>query len=203
MGLEELLSHLGAGGGARRRGKPAPTTGADLEYELSLDFLSAIRGTTTTIRLSQGDDTETLSVKIPPGVKEGSRIRIRGKGQPGRGGRGDLYIVTRVGEHPYFRRDGNDIYVDVPVSITEATLGAKVDVPTLDGLTTVTVPPGTPSGRKLRLRSKGAPGPTPGDLYVGIQIVPPSKVSAKGAELLQKFDQAEDFNPRANVAWKE
>src|SRR5690606_34823276 len=100
---------------------------------------------------------EQLTVKIPPGVSDGQRIRVRGKGYPGGPGvpPGDLYIICRVAPHPYFRRIGNDIYLDLPLSITEAALGTKVQIPTIEGRTVLTVPPGTPSGARLRLKGKG------------------------------------------------
>ncbi|HUS47621.1 MAG TPA: DnaJ C-terminal domain-containing protein [Phycisphaerae bacterium] len=206
MGLDEILERLGGGPSRRsaRRG-PAPK-GADLEYNLTLDFMAALRGTTAAIRLQSPDgESETINVKIPPGVHDGSKVRVRGKGNQGPGGRGDLYIITAVRPHPYFRREGGDIYVDVPVSITEAALGAKVDVPTTDGMMTIKVPPGSAGSRKLRLRGKGAPsadGKTRGDQYVVLRIVPPEKISPRGADLLKQFDESEKFDPRANVPWK-
>jgi DnaJ-class molecular chaperone len=205
MSLEEILEKLG-GGGARggRRRRPA-ARGGDVEYNLTLDFMAAVHGTTATVRVQPaGEPAETISVKIPPGVGEGSKVRIRGKGQAGPAGRGDLYIITHVRPHAYFRREGDDIYVDVPVSLTEAALGGKVDVPTIDGMTTVTIPPGTASSRRLRLRGKGVgrSGGARGDEYVVLRLVPPPKTSAKGAELLRQFAEAEPFDPRKDVPWK-
>jgi curved DNA-binding protein len=123
--------------------------------------------------------------------------------QPSPGGAGDLYIVTGVRPHPYFRREGNDIYVEVPISFRESALGGKVDVPTLDGMTTVTIPPGTASGRRLRLRGKGVKaGEEVGDQYAVIRIVPPTTVSESAAKLLKEFDAKEPFDPRANAPWR-
>ncbi len=211
MSLEEILSALGGGrmGGQRvrdaRRRRTAPK-GNDVEYHLTLDFMQAIRGTTASVRLGHsGGGSQKLKVKIPPGVREGQKIRLEGKGQPGRGGNGDLFIVVHVGEHPYFRRQGNDIYVDVPVGIAEASLGAKVNVPTIDGMTTVKIPPGTSSAQKLRLAGKGAPDTSSGkrgDQYVNVKIVPPKKISQKGAELLKQFQKQEKDDPRSNAPWK-
>ena len=208
LSLEEILERLG-GGAARSRGgrrRSAPTRGADIEYDLTLDFLSAVRGTTATLRFQgDGQQSETLSVKIPPGVREGSRVRVRGKGHQGPAGRGDLYIVTHVGEHPYFRREGGDLYVEVSISIAEAALGASVQVPTLEGMTTIKVPPGSPSGRKLRLRDKGVPiaaGGQRGDEYVVLKIVPPQRLSARGEELLREFEKAEKDEPRKDAPWR-
>lgn len=207
MGLEEILAALGGG----RRGRaPRPARrsarGENVEYNLTLEFLPAIMGTTARLKIGrEGGKSEMLEVKIPPGVGEGSKIRVRGKGRSGPAGPGDVYIITHVREHPYFHREGNDIYVDVPISIIEASLGTKVDVPTVDGMTTVTIPPGMASNKKLRLKGKGVRqggGKTPGNQYVVVRIVPPPKVSAKGAELLRKFDETEKHNPRENVPWK-
>ena len=211
MSLDEILQAL-RGGAPRRRAGPASSAqarGADLEHHLTLEFLQAAWGTTTTLELQRGGrgaaDSETITVKIPPGVREGSKIRVRGKGAQGPGGSGDLYIVTHVREHPYFRREGDDIYVEVPISIAEAALGAKVDVPTIDGMTTVTIPPGTSSSRRLRLRGKGIAGPgnkPRGDEYVVIKIVPPKRLSPRGEQLLKEFQAEEAHNPRDEVPWK-
>lgn len=212
MGLEDILNALGGGGrGARRgRGRSAPAEpGPDQQHDITLDFMTAVRGGVTRLNVSGHtpdgrSHRETLEVKIPPGVNEGSKIRLRGKGAEGPGGAGDLYIVIHIAAHPYFRREGNDILVDVPVTIAEAALGAKVDVPTIDGMTTVAIPPGTGSMRKLRLRSKGVADASGqrGDQYVCLQIVPPPTISAEGQELLRKFQSHEKFDPRGDVPWK-
>jgi DnaJ-class molecular chaperone len=172
--------------------------------------MQAIYGTEAALQITDGDtraeSSETITVKIPPGVKDGQRIRVRGKGGQGPGGAGDLYIVCRVRRHPFYRREESDLYVDVPISVVEATLGAKIDVPTIDGMTTVTIPAGTPSGRRLRLRDKGVrpaeKGKPRGDQYVVIKIVPPETLSEKGRELLRQFADVEAWNPRADAPWK-
>ena len=204
MSLDDILQALGGGRGGNRR---APQRkGADLEYPITLDFLHAARGVTTAIRIrggSQADKEETIEVKIPAGVREGQKIRVRGKGQAGPAGAGDLYIIVHVTSHPHFTRDGRDIYVEVPISITEAALGAKVAVPTLDGMTTVTIPPGTSSARKLRLKGKGVgAGDSRGDQYVVVRIVAPKDISSEGRQLLEKFTETEKFDARADVPWK-
>ena len=207
MSLDDLLAALGGG---RRSRAHAASRGQDLEYVMNLDLPQAFAGTTAGIRLQHDGApgqaaAETLQVKIPAGVHDGSRIRLRGKGAHGPAGRGDLYIVTQIKPHPYFRTEGQDVYVDLPVSIAEAALGAKVDVPTLEGMTTVTIPPGTSSNRKLRLRGKGlgaASGEGRGDQYVVIRIVPPPAVSPAGQELLKEFEKREKFDPRAEVPWR-
>ncbi len=210
MGLEEILGVLrGRSRGASRWG-PAQQKGRDLEYEITLDFLQAINGATTTVRITRGGDSrhgrmETIEVKIPAGVNDGQRIRVRGKGQSAPGGSGDLYIVTKIRPHPYFRREGGDIYVDLPVSITEAALGAKVDVPTIDGMTAVKIPPGTASASKLRLKGKGVARPrggARGDQYVVIKIVPLRKLSARQESLLRELHEMDNTDPRRGVPWK-
>ncbi len=201
MSLDEILESLGGAArrGRRGRGRPQPQ---DVEYEVTLDFMQAVQGATLSLRVQGANgQEETINVKIPAGVDEGSKVRVRGKGAAG----GDLYLVTHIRTHPYFRREGGDIYVDLPIGITEAALGAKVDVPTLEGMTTLTVPPGSSSGRKLRLREKGiatAGSAARGDQYVVLKVVVPPSVSPKAGELLKEFDRAQPFDPRANVPWK-
>lgn len=210
MSLDDILNALRGRPARSRRPRAAEVRGRDLEYEITLDFLQAINGATTTVRIAQDGrgksaPTETIAVKIPPGVRDGQRIRLRGKGEAGRGGSGDLYIITRIGKHPYFRREGNDIYVDLPISITEAALGTKVDLPTIDGMTTVTIPPGTSSARKLRLKGKGTVGPrggARGDQYVVIKIVAPQKLSGRHKELLEELQGIDKGDPRAGLPWK-
>jgi DnaJ-class molecular chaperone len=210
MHLDEILEQLGMGGargGGRTAGRAARRQrGADLESEVTLDFLQAARGTTVSLTFRRPDtgQEEKLQVRIPAGVRGGGRVRLKGKGSPGPAGPGDLYIRVHVRSHPYFRRSGNDITVEVPISITEAALGAKVDVPSLEGTTTVTVPPGTPSTRQLRLRGKGiAPAKgEPGDLLVQLKVVAPPEISSEGKKLLEQFDRTESFDPRKDVAWK-
>ena len=212
MSLDDILGGLrgGSGGGRRSGGVGSrPVRGEDIEYHLNIDYPQALSGTTTTLRLEKmgsrgGEGSETITVKIPPGVREGSRIRVRGKGGQGPEP-GDLYIVTHLAPHRYFRHEGDDLYVDVPIGIAEAALGCQLDVPTLEGLSTVKVPPGTGSSKKLRLRGKGlggGSGSPRGDLYVVLQVVPPPSLSPRGTELLKEFEKAEKFNPRANVPWK-
>ena len=203
MGLEDILDALRGRG--RRKGPPP--RGADAEYGMPLDFMEAVRGTTASLRYLQpgkSGEPETLTVKIPAGIGEGSRIRVRDKGAIGRGGPGDLYLVVHVREHPYFRREGSDVYLDLPISIVEAALGAKVDVPTVDGMTTVKIPPGTGSGRKLRLREKGVArsGKARGDQYVIVRVVPPQSVGERGRQLLEEFDRMEKTDVRAGAPWK-
>ena len=192
--------------GGRRAAPPPPTSGEDITHNISLAFIKAALGTKATIKLKTvgGPDTgklQALEVKIPPGVTDGSKIRIRGKGRPsaGRAPAGDLYLKVSVEPHPYFWREGRDIYVELPVSFAEAALGARLDVPTLHGNTAVKVPAGVSSGQKLRLKGKGiaASGASAqaGDQYAVIKIVSPSKLSPKAEKLLKEFQQVCKFEP--------
>jgi DnaJ-class molecular chaperone len=141
---------------------------------------------------------------VPPAVADGQRIRVKGKGQPGTGGRGNLMIRCRIAPHPYFVRKDLDISIELPLSISEASLGAKIDVPTLDGVTTLTVPAGTSSGAKLRLRGKGIHDPRAGrtgDMYAVVRVMVPKSVSPRAAELLKQLDDETGFDPRRNSSW--
>jgi molecular chaperone DnaJ len=147
---------------------------------------------------------ETFEVRIPPGVDTGSRVRVAGKGNSGvnGGAAGDLYIVTEVEPHPLFERKGDNIYIKVPVTVTEAAMGAKVDVPTLDGPTTIRIPPGTESGQKLRLRGKGAPSlraNVRGDLFVEVQIVVPKVADERSKEILKELARLNPDDPRRDL----
>ncbi len=143
---------------------------------------------------------DTIKVRIPPGVRNGGRLRIGGKGNVGiKGGPpGDLYIMISVLPHPYFRREGDDVYITVPVKYSEAALGATIEVPTLDGKAKVKIPPGTNSGKKLRLRGKGIfkSGGRRGNMYVEIKIVPPDVRDIKVRELLRELSKYEGGSPR-------
>jgi molecular chaperone DnaJ len=147
---------------------------------------------------------ETFEVRIPPGVDTGSRVRVAGKGSAGRseGPTGDLYIVTDVEPHPYFERKGDNIYVKLPVTVTEAALGAKVEVPTLEGTTTIKIPPGTQSGQKLRLREKGAPSlraSVRGDQFVEVQVMVPHVADERTKEILRELGRLNPENPRKDL----
>lgn len=145
--------------------------------------------------------TELISVKIPGGVDTGSKVRIPGKGNAGRGGGppDDLFITIEVDTHPLFKRQGANIYVKMPITVTEATLGAKIEVPTLYGKTTIRIPPGTKSGQKFRLKDKGAPRPrrgSRGDQFVEVSIVPPPFDNERIRELMRELEKISGKNPR-------
>lgn len=197
--FERFFRGRGGDGGFQSTAAPPAQ---DIEHPVSLTFDQAIRGTTLEMQLSGGRGRETISVKIPPGVHEGQRIRIKGKGEGGQRGTGDLYVVCAIQPHPYFRRVEDDIYLEAPLSITEAALGAKIDLPSLDGVRTVTIPPGTASGARLRLSGLGVTNPRTGkrgDQYVVIKIVPPAKPTPEQQDLLEQLAASITNNPREGL----
>ena len=198
-GLEDTFGDIF---GRRTRAQRGPLRGEDVEYVLEVGFEQAIHGTEVRLTING----EKLTVKIPAGVKDGSRIKVAGKGRPGMmcGHAGDLYIVTKIKPHLYFRRENDDIYIDVPITITEAALGAKVNTPTIDGKTLLIIPPGTQSGQKLRLTGKGVPhikGIGRGDQYVIIRITAPKGLDEKSKGLLQEFQKLNPYDPRRDMGW--
>lgn len=195
----------GRAGGGGQRGRPRSRRGADVQSEITIPFHLAATGGSHDVALQRNGKVERLSIKVPAGVQEGSVIRLAGQGEPGShgGSPGDLLISIHVSPHPYFKREGNDLVVEVPLSIAEATLGAKVDVPTLEeGLVSLTIPPGTSSGAKLRLRGKGIIDPKSkarGDQFVVVKIIAPKNVSPRAKELLQELDREAAVTPRAGL----
>ena len=177
--LDDLFGRFAGGRGGRGEAS-FRMRGPDVEGSLELDLLDALRGGPHTLTLSrEGPDgdmkSETITVRIPAGARDGGRIRIPGRGAPGFGGGppGDLWVRLRVRPHPVFTREGDDLHMRVPISVREALLGAKIEVPLPEGRATVSVPAGSDSGRKLRLRGKGARDPETGqagDLYVTVEI---------------------------------
>jgi molecular chaperone DnaJ len=153
-------------------------------------------------RVSRAD---TIDLKIPAGVNSGSRVRVAGRGNAGhRGGPpGDLYIITNVRPHAYFERRGDDIYTSVPITVAEASLGAKIEVPTIDGRALLRIPPGTNSGQRFRLREKGVPSAKRagqrGDQFVEVQIVAPSTVDERVRNLLRELGKLAPEDPRRDI----
>lgn len=192
----------GAGG---RRGGSRQQAGQDVQAEVDVPFQVAAEGGSHDIHLDRSGKAEHLTVKIPAGVDSGSVIRLAGLGEPGHAGGppGDLLITVRVAPHPWFRRDGANLLLDLPLTITEAAMGAKVEVPTLsEGKVTLTIPPGTSSGAKLRLRGKGIldrATKQPGDQFVVVKIVVPGNLSDRAKELLQELQTAAPLNPRVGL----
>ena len=182
----------GAGRGMRMRGP-------DAHYSLEVDFLDAVRGATRRITMPQG---ETLDVRIPEGTTDGQTIRLRGKGQPGIGGgpAGDALVSVAVRPHPLFRREGDDILLELPVTIDEALLGARVEAPTIDGPVSLTIPKGASSGQVLRLRERGVKtGRGRGDQRVSLRIVAPPEVDDELAGFLKEWRARHRYDPRKGM----
>ena len=187
------------GGGAR-----APQKGQDMQSSMKISLGEAYTGTQRSIRLQKEGKTRTVNVKIPAGIKDGGKIRLAGQGgsSPMGGAAGDLYIVINITGHKLFRRKGSDLYIEIPVSMKEAYMGGKIDIPTFDGKVDMRLPAKTQSGRTLRLKGKGMPGlrgESRGDLYVKIQIVFPEKLDKKKKKQFEEFLQDYDENPRGNL----
>jgi curved DNA-binding protein len=196
-----------AGGAGRRRGRRTWADAnqdfpQDAEHEIQIDFLTAARGGSVELQLQRpdGKGPERLKVDIPAGIADGARLRLRGQGFGG----GDLYVKVHIRPHPYFRREGQDILLEVPISVTEAILGCKVDVPSIDGTVTVAIPPGTSSHQRLRLRGRGLPKPGgngKGDQYVEVKIIVPRNVDGRGKELIEEFARLYPQKPRDELRW--
>ncbi len=206
--LSDLFGRGGAGASSAR-----PTRGQDLEYRMEIPFLDAIRGTQTRIRVSRLDGgtqnggtqkVESLRIKIPAGVKSGSRIRVPGKGDASvfGGPPGDLFLVIRVQTHPFFSRRGNNVLCSVPITVEEAVLGTQIEVPTVEGKARLKIPAGTQSGQKLRLRGRGAPSPkggNRGDQLVEVQVVLPTVEDERSKEIVREFSRLNPQNLREKI----
>jgi curved DNA-binding protein len=198
-GIDDLLGGLFRGAGD---GRGVRLRGSDLESGLELDFAEAVRGGEKRLTLTRptaegGVASETLTVRIPAGVDDGGRLRIPGKGAPGIGGGppGDLWVALRVRPHRVFRREGRNLEFDLPISVREAIQGARVEVPTLEGRVTLTIPPGTDGGTRLRLSGKGVPDPRggrPGDLLARVQIRVPRNLDETTSASLDGLARFED-----------
>jgi curved DNA-binding protein len=185
---EEIFGRRTRGGGGRTR---RPSRPADVETEAAIPFETAAVGG----RISLGFDDHEIEVKVPAGAEDGQRLRVRGQGPEG----ADLYVKLRVQPHPYFRREGNDVILEAPISAVEAMLGTKIDVPTLDGARlTVKVPAGASSGGRLRLRGHGIAG---GNQYIELKIVAAPAAEGRERELIEEFARLHPQNPRAGLPW--
>ena len=198
--LADLLAALGRGHGAAQRGH-GPRHGRDFETSVRIDLEDAHRGSSITLELDDGALGRTLEVTVPAGVSEGQKLRLRGKGGKGShgGADGDIYLHIHLAPHPVFRADGHDLYFDLVLAPWEAALGAEVEVPSLQGPVLLTVPAGTHSGRKLRLRARGLANGRGGrgDLYASVRIDVPTTLSARERELLEELAAISHFQPRA------
>lgn len=190
--FSDLFSDLFGGERVRLRG-------GDVSYEMAVDLLDAVRGAKRRVTLPDG---RTLDLTIPPGTADGRVLRLRGQGLPGSGGGepGDAYVTVRVEPHPLFARDGDDLRLEVPVSLAEAVLGGRVEVPTPTGTVALNVPKGSNTGTVLRLRSKGVPRESggAGDLYVRLKVVLPERQDEALAEMVRAWSQEHPYDARRN-----
>ncbi|HEY7326469.1 MAG TPA: J domain-containing protein [Gemmataceae bacterium] len=197
--LESILGAFGGGGpfgemfgrrGGRGRARAARPP-ESVEAEVAIPFLKAALGGSVSLNV----DGRAIDLRVPAGVEEGKKLRLAGQGPGG----GDLFVRVKIEPHPYFRSEGKNVILDVPISVSEAILGAKVDVPTLDGThLTVTVPAGTSSGARLRLRGKGIAG---SDQFIEIKIVVPKTHDERSRQLIEEFARLHPQNPRENTPW--
>jgi curved DNA-binding protein len=208
--LEDLFGGASSGGVSdlfgdlmgRARRPRGPSKGPDLESEVTIDFASAVRGATLELQ-TQDAAGASVTVRIPPGANEGSRVRIpqQGGASSNGGPRGDLVLLVHVTPHPHFKREGDDVHLDLPITIAEAYRGAKVRVPTLEGAVTLKVPPGSQSGQTVRLRGKGVArkGHPAGDLYVRFMIQIPTGENSEVAALVDGLAGFQSEDPRAHI----
>jgi len=174
----------------------APAPGGDAHFSLKITFAEAALGATKRITLTTG---KNLDVKVPPAAKDGSTLRLKGQGQPGRGGApaGDALIEIKIEPHPYFKRQGDDVVIDVPVTLAEAIGGAKITVPTVDGKVAVTIPPGANSGTTLRLKGKGAgTAGARGDQLVTLKVMLPDRADDDLADFIKKWESKHPYDVR-------
>ena len=197
LDLADLLAAMGRGQGAGRQ-RSVPLKGQDFETSATLTLEEARRGTTVHLTLAEGASERTLQVTVPPGASQDQKLRLRGKGGKGQNGGpdGDIYLRILLAPHKVFRPDHHDLYFDLALAPWEAALGADIEVPTLDQPVLLTVPPGTRSGRKLRLRGRGLVADH-SDLYAIVRIDVPTTLSTRERELFQELATVSSFNPRA------
>ncbi len=207
-GFEDVFSNLFGGGGFQGGGFPGfggfggfgPQRGQDLSTTASINFIDSVNGTTVKLNLRN----DSVSVKVPAGIQDGQKLKVKGKGQPSPNGgpAGDLVVTIKVKPHAVFTRDGDNIRVSVPVTFAEATLGATIEVPVLGGdPVKLKVAAGTPNGRTLRVKGKGVQfGSRQGDLLATVEVMVPAHLPAKAKKLLEQFDaELPDENPRRDL----
>ena len=210
--FSSFFSGSGGGGGSQTkqerrsfwRNSGAAQKGQDYQYNLTITLREAYFGTQRVINLQKGGKVRTVNIKVPKGIKDGGKIRVKGEGGPvPRGGEsGDLYLLVNISSHNFFVRRDDDLYCEVPVTIKEAMFGAKIDVPTFGGRISVTLPPNTQTGKNLRVKGKGMPklkSSEYGDLYIKIKVTLPSNLTAEQKRRLEEFAKIYNENPRQNI----
>ncbi|NBO68654.1 MAG: J domain-containing protein [Actinobacteria bacterium] len=203
--ISDLISQMFGGRGGRSRNGVDPRRGVDLEATLDLSFIDAVNGMTTSLRLSTDSEKSPreVNVRIPAGVDNGQRIRIKGRGEPGRSGgpAGDLFITCNVATHKLFGREGKNLTLQIPITFAEAALGANIEVPTLDGASvTLRLKPGTQSGSRHRVKGKGiVSGEIEGDLIVSVEVVVPKDLTGKQTKLIEQLAEVSKDSPRSHL----
>ena len=199
-GFSDIFADLfgGARGGRGFQADSVNVRGRDVRYTLEIDFLEAARGTRKRVTLPEG---AVLDLTVPEGVEDGQVLRLKGKGQPGigEGNAGDAHVEIRVRPHNEYQREGVDILLEMPIGLDEAILGAKIEVPTISGPVNLTIPKGTSSGRKFRLRGKGVHNATSkvtGDQIVTVKIVLPDRIDDSLAYFISEWRQNNGYDPR-------
>lgn len=214
-GLDDFIRQFQAAGGqggggfggqpfgTRTESPPRrPAKGQDVTVEITVPFQTAVEGGRANVNFQRAGKVETIEIKIPAGIESGKKLRLKGQGNPSpRGGpAGDALVVVKVAPHPHYVRKRNNLEIKVPISVREAILGGKIDVPTPQGMTTITVPAGSSSGKKLRLKGLGVrAADPPGDLLVELQIVLPESISDETRKLAEAISAGE--NPRSDLRW--
>ena len=203
-GFGDFFKQFTGGGGNARPKQQA--VAADIQTELTVPFSVAVLGGQAQIAVQRpSGKVENITVTIPEGIEDGKKIRLRGQGEPAnrRGKAGDLLITIHVSAHPVFTRKGKRLEVKVPVTLAEAISGAPVDIPTPSGTITLTLPKGTSSGKKLRIKGHGVKTKQeePGDLYAEIEIILPADISDKDRETIAEIDKKYNQNPRTDLKW--
>lgn len=210
--FEQLFGSSGPFGRRGARPRPGPgdyaqSRGArpgdlNVEYPITIDFTDAAFGTTVPIKLNRGGSVESIDVKVPAGVKDGQRVRIKGRGSRQGSAVGDLVLIVTVREHPYFKRDGLDVVLELPISLYEAVLGTRVDVPTLEGRVTLTIPPGSSGGQKLRIKGQGITrGAERGDQYVVLKVIVPKDLDEEDRQMIETLARKHPVSARAELKW--
>lgn len=202
-GFGDLFENiLGGRGRGRKRG---PQKGQDSEQPVHISLAESLKGTQVTLRFTDASraDKREFTVKIPAGVREGAKVRVAGKGGVGENGgpAGDLFLIVHITPHQHWKREGDDLLVEVPVTFAEAALGATIEVPALNGPLQIRVPAGTQSGQKIRLSGRGAPKTKggAGDQYVTIKVTVPKELSERERELIQELASLRSENPRRDL----
>lgn len=201
---EEMFGTRSGGRRPRRRATQAPMKGDDLEQRISVPFVTAVSGGIFMLQKRFGSKDETIEVKIPAGIENGKKIRLRGQGKLGSQGgeNGDLLLEIHAEEHPFFERKGNDLHVKLPISLKEAVLGASVDVPTPQGVRSLKIPPNSGARKKLRMKGCGVPIPgKAGDLIVEFAVMLPSEWSEEDKKAIRLLKTELKENPRSELRW--